>query len=132
MAMTDPIADLLTRVRNGQLARHEKVTLPWSRMKENLARVLVSEGYVREVVVGGEADKRTLTVLLSYTPGGDPVITGIRRVSKPGLRVYTSAKEIPSVRNGFGVSVLSTPFGLMANREARRRNVGGELLCEVW
>jgi len=132
MGMTDPIADLLTRVRNGQLARHEKVTLPWSRMKENLARVLASEGYVRDVVVGGEADKRTLTVLLSYAPGGDPVITGIRRVSKPGLRVYTSAKEIPSVRNGFGVSVLSTPLGLMANREARRRNVGGELLCEVW
>jgi small subunit ribosomal protein S8 len=132
MAMTDPIADLLTRVRNGQLARHEKVTLPWSRMKENLARVLVTEGYVRDVVVGGEADKRTLTVLLSYTAGGDPVITGVRRVSKPGLRVYTNAKEIPSVRNGFGVSVLSTPLGLMANREARQRNVGGEILCEVW
>lgn len=132
MGMTDPIADLLTRVRNGQLARHEKVTLPWSRMKENLARVLASEGYVRDVVVGGEADKRTLTILLSYTASGDPVITGVRRVSKPGLRVYTGAKEIPSVRNGFGVSVLSTPLGLMGNREARRRNVGGELLCEVW
>jgi small subunit ribosomal protein S8 len=132
MGMTDPIADLLTRVRNGQLARHEKVTLPWSRTKESLARVLVSEGYVRDVLVGGEADKPTLTVLLSYTAAGDPVITGLRRVSKPGLRVYTSAKEIPSVRNGFGVSVLSTPLGLMGNREARRRNVGGELLCEVW
>jgi small subunit ribosomal protein S8 len=132
MGMTDPIADLLTRVRNGQLARHEKVTLPWSRTKESLARVLVSEGYVRDVLVGGEADKPTLTVLLSYTAAGDPVITGVRRVSKPGLRVYTGAKEIPSVRNGFGVSVLSTPLGLMGNREARRRNVGGELLCEVW
>lgn len=132
MGMTDPIADLLTRVRNGQLARHEKVTLPWSRTKEGLARVLVSEGYVRDVLVGGEADKPTLTVLLSYTAAGDPVITGVRRVSKPGLRVYTGAKEIPSVRNGFGVSVLSTPLGLMGNREARRRNVGGELLCEVW
>lgn len=132
MGMTDPIADLLTRVRNGQLARHEKVTLPWSRTKESLARVLVSEGYVRDVLVGGEADKPTLTVLLSYTAAGDPVITGVRRVSKPGLRVYTGAKEVPSVRNGFGVSVLSTPLGLMGNREARRRNVGGELLCEVW
>jgi small subunit ribosomal protein S8 len=132
MGMTDPIADLLTRVRNGQLARHEKVTLPWSRTKESLARVLVSEGYVRDVLVGGEADKPTLTVLLSYTAAGDPVITGVRRVSKPGLRVYTGAKEIPSVRNGFGVSVVSTPLGLMGNREARRRNVGGELLCEVW
>jgi small subunit ribosomal protein S8 len=132
MGMTDPIADLLTRVRNGQLARHEKVALPWSRTKESLARVLVSEGYVRDVLVGGEADKPTLTVLLSYTAAGDPVITGLRRVSKPGLRVYTGSKEIPSVRNGFGVSVLSTPLGLMGNREARRRNVGGELLCEVW
>ena len=116
MGMTDPIADLLTRVRNGQLARHEKVTLPWSRTKESLARVLVSEGYVRDVLVGGEADKPALTVLLSYTAAGDPVITGVRRVSKPGLRVYTGAKEIPSVRNGFGVSVLSTPLGLMGNR----------------
>jgi len=132
MGMTDPIADLLTRVRNGQLARHEKVTLPWSRTKESLARVLAGEGYVRDVVVGGEADKRSLTVLLSYTAGGEPVITGVRRVSKPGLRVYTGAREIPSVRNGFGVSVLSTPLGLLATREARRRNVGGELLCEVW
>jgi small subunit ribosomal protein S8 len=132
MSMTDPIADLLTRIRNGQLARHEKVTLPWSRVKENLARVLVGEGYLRDVVVGGEAAKRTLTVLLAYTPSGDPVINGVRRVSRPGLRVYTGATEIPAVRNGFGVSVLSTPLGLVGNREAVRRNVGGELVCEVW
>ena len=132
MGMTDPIADLLTRVRNGQLARHEKVTLPWSRTKESLARVLVSEGYVRDVLVGGEADKPTLTVLRSYTAAGDPVITGVRRVSKPGLRVYPGAKEIPSGRNGVGVSGLSTPLAVLGNREARRRNVGGELLCEVW
>ena len=132
MSMTDPIADFLTRVRNGQLARHEKVTLPWSRAKESLARVLVGEGYLRDVVVGGEAVKKTLTVLLAYTPSGDPVINGIRRVSRPGLRVYTGAREIPPVRNGFGVSVLSTPAGLLGNREAVRRNVGGELVCEVW
>lgn len=132
MSMTDPIADFLTRVRNGQMARHEKVTLPWSKAKEALARVLVGEGYLREVVVGGEATKRTLTVLLAYTSSGDPVINGVRRVSRPGLRVYTGATEIPAVRNGFGVSVLSTPGGIMGNREAVRRNVGGELLCEVW
>jgi small subunit ribosomal protein S8 len=132
MSMTDPIADFLTRVRNGQMARHEKVALPWSRAKEALARVLASEGYLRDVVVGGEATQRTLTVLLSYTGAGDPVINGIRRVSKPGLRVYTGAQEIPAVRNGFGVSVLSTPQGLLGNREAVRKNVGGELLCEVW
>jgi small subunit ribosomal protein S8 len=132
MSMTDPIADFLTRVRNGQLARHEKVVIPWSRAKEALARVLVGEGYLRDVVVGGEATKKTLTVLLSYTGAGDPVINGIRRVSKPGLRVYTGATKIPSVRNGFGISVLSTPQGVMGHREAVRRNVGGELLCEVW
>ena len=132
MSMTDPIADLLTRIRNGQLARHEKVTMPWSRMKESVARALSGEGYVRDVVVGGEAIKRTLTVLLAYTEAGDPVINGVRRVSKPGLRVYSSVRHIPSVRNGYGVSVLSTPAGLLADREARRRNVGGEVVCEVW
>jgi small subunit ribosomal protein S8 len=132
MGMTDPIADLLTRIRNGQLARHEKVTLPWSRMKEAVVRALASEGYVRDIVVGGEATKRTLTVLLAYTDSGEPVINGVRRVSKPGLRVYASVRHIPSVRNGYGVSVLSTPAGLLADREARRRNVGGEVVCEVW
>jgi small subunit ribosomal protein S8 len=132
MGMTDPIADLLTRIRNGQLARHEKVTLPWSRMKEAVARALAGEGYVREIVVGGEATKRTLTVLLAYTESGEPVISGVRRVSKPGLRVYSSVRNIPSVRNGYGISVLSTPAGLLADREARRRNIGGEVVCEVW
>jgi small subunit ribosomal protein S8 len=132
MGMTDPIADLLTRIRNGQLARHEKVTLPWSRMKEAVARALAGEGYVREIVVGGEATKRTLTVLLAYTESGEPVISGVRRVSKPGLRVYSSVRSIPSVRNGYGISVLSTPAGLLADREARRRNIGGEVVCEVW
>ena len=132
MGMTDPIADLLTRIRNGQLARHEKVTLPWSRMKEAVARALAGEGYVREIVVGGDATKRTLTVLLAYTEAGDPVISGVRRVSKPGLRVYSNVRNIPSVRNGYGISVLSTPAGLLADREARRRNIGAEVVCEVW
>ena len=132
MGMTDPIADLLTRIRNGQLARHEKVTLPWSAMKEGVARAIASEGYVRDVVVGGEATKRSLTVLLAYTESGDPVISGVRRVSKPGLRVYSSVRNIPSVRSGYGISVLSTPAGLLADREARRRRVGGEVVCEVW
>jgi len=132
MGMTDPIADLLTRIRNGQLARHEKVTMPWSRMKEAVARALAGEGYVRDIVVGGEATKRTLTVLLAYTESGDPVITGVRRVSKPGLRVYSAVRNIPLIRNGYGISVLSTPAGLLADKEARRRNVGGEVVCEVW
>jgi small subunit ribosomal protein S8 len=101
-------------------------------MKEAVARALAGEGYVREIVVGGEATKRTLTVLLAYTESGDPVISGVRRVSKPGLRVYSNVRNIPSVRNGYGISVLSTPAGLLADREARRRNIGGEVVCEVW
>jgi small subunit ribosomal protein S8 len=130
--MTDPIADMLTRIRNGQSARHKNVVMPWSRVKEALARVLIDEGYVREVVVSGEAARKTLTVILSYTEGGDPVIGGIRRISKPGLRSYSRAQNAPKVRNGLGVSILSTPEGLLVDREARKRNVGGEIICEVW
>ena len=132
MSMTDPIADMLTRIRNGQSARHDNVVMPWSRVKEGLARVLIDEGYVRDVVVSGEAARKTLTVILSYTEGGDPVIGGIRRISKPGLRSYSRAQSAPKVRNGLGVSILSTPEGLLVDREARKRNVGGEIICEVW
>jgi small subunit ribosomal protein S8 len=132
MSMTDPIADMLTRIRNGQSARHENVVMPWSRVKEGIARVLVDEGYVRDVLVSGEAARKTMTVILGYTEGGDPVIGGIKRISKPGLRRYSRAQAAPKVRNGLGVSIISTPQGLLPDREARRRNVGGEILCEVW
>ena len=132
MSMTDPIADMLTRIRNGQSARHDNVVMPWSRVKEGLARVLIDEGYVRDVVVSGEAARKTLTVILRYTESGDPVIGGIRRISKPGLRSYSRAQSAPKVRNGLGVSILSTPAGLLVDREARKRNVGGEVICEVW
>jgi small subunit ribosomal protein S8 len=132
MSMTDPIADLLTRIRNGARARHEQVSMPWSGIKEQLARVLSQEGYVRNVSVSGEVAKRTLTVALRYTDGGESVITGLQRVSRPGLRRYTSSTDVPKVRDGLGVSIVSTPEGLLADREARRRNVGGEILCEVW
>jgi len=132
MAMTDPIADMLTRIRNATSARQDKAEMPWSRMKEQVARVLLSEGYARDVVTSGQGPTKTLTVLLRYTDNGDPAITGIRRVSRPGMRVYTAASDAPVVRKGLGISVLSTPAGLLADREARRRNVGGEIVCEVW
>ena len=132
MSMTDPIADLLTRIRNGARARHEQVAMPWSGIKEQVARVLSQEGYVRDVSVSGEVAKRTLTVLLRYTDSGESVITGLQRVSRPGLRRYTSAAGVPKVRDGLGVSIVSTPQGVLADREARRRNVGGEIICEVW
>jgi small subunit ribosomal protein S8 len=132
MSMTDPVADLLTRIRNASKARHQKTDVPWSRLKEQIVRVLGEEGYVRDYVVSGEGPGKTLTVVMRYTAEGEPVITGIKRTSKPGLRVYASAAEAPVVRGGLGVSILSTPSGVVADREARRRNVGGEVLCEVW
>lgn len=132
MAMTDPIADMLTRIRNATAARQDKAEMPWSRMKEQLARVLLAEGYARDVVTSGHGASRTLTVLLRYTDAGQPAIGGIRRISRPGMRVYSAAGEAPVVRKGLGISVLSTPAGLLADREARRRNIGGEVVCEVW
>jgi small subunit ribosomal protein S8 len=132
MGMTDPIADLLTRVRNAATARHDKTEMPWSRMKEEVARVLLAEGYVRDVMTTGQGATKTLTVMLRYTDNGEAAITGIRRVSRPGMRVYSAASEAPVVRKGLGISILSTPAGLLVDREARRRKVGGEVVCEVW
>jgi len=130
--MTDPIADLLTRLRNGSQARHDKVELPYSTIKEGLAKVLVAEGYVRDTVVSGSGADKKLTVILRYTDAGKAIIVGIRRVSRPGMRRYSSAADAPRVRGGLGVSILSTPLGLLPDREARKRNVGGEVLCEIW
>ena len=132
MTMTDPIADLLSRVRNGSSARHDSVTMPWSGFKERLCLVMKSEGYLGEVTVDGEGPGRQIRVALRYTESGIPVITGLRRVSRPSLRRYTSAADAPVVRRGLGVSILSTPAGLLPDREARKRGVGGEVVCEVW
>ncbi len=130
--MTDPIADLLTRIRNACSSRRAQVSLPHSRTKEALVRLLADEGYLGDVEVAGEGAARSITAQIRYGDGGQPVITGIRRVSRPGLRRYTSSSEAPRVRGGLGVSILSTPLGLLSDREARRRNVGGEVICEVW
>jgi small subunit ribosomal protein S8 len=132
MSMTDPIADLLTRVRNGNQGRKERVDVPWSRTKEALARVLVGEGFLRDCTVVGDGVRKQLRIGLKYDDQRRPVITGLRRVSRPSLRVYVGKQSIPAVRAGLGINVLSTPGGILVDREAKRRGVGGELLCSVW
>lgn len=128
--MSDPIADMLTRIRNGSMALLPAVTMPHSRIKEGIARLLCAEGYVGEVAVEGEV-KRKLTVKLKYE-GRKGIIGGLRRASRPGRRVYVASGEIPRVLNGMGVSIVSTSRGVMTGSEARRQGVGGELLCTVW
>lgn len=132
MAMTDPIADLLTRIRNGAHARKEQVDVPWSRLKVRVVEVLTAEGYLKEHSVIEQGTRRILRVWLKYDSQNRPVIGCLKRVSRPSLRVYVGVSEIPAVRRGFGVNVLSTPAGIMTDREARKRNVGGELMCAVW
>ena len=133
--MTDPIADMLTRIRNGALARHDRVEMPHSRLKEHLGHVLKSEGFLDDVRVSEPDDPaapRTLTLILRYGRERQSAIDGIRRVSSPGRRVYVRHDRIPRVRSGLGVSILSTSRGVMTDRDARKQRVGGELLCEVW
>jgi small subunit ribosomal protein S8 len=130
--MTDPIADMLTRIRNATNARKPSVDVPYSREKERIARVLVSEGYLTSASMIDGEPRGILRIELRYDPQRRPVILGIRRVSRPSLRVYVGADEIPSVRRGLGINVLSTPKGVLVDRDARRENVGGELLCTVW
>ncbi len=134
MTMTDPIADMLTRIRNGSVAAQETVRMPSSKLKESLAAILRREGYVVDFRVKDEPSRpgRILEIDLKYSNERVPTITGIRRVSKPGLRVYTKADRLPRVLGGLGVAVLSTSQGLMTDREARERRVGGEVLCYVW
>ena len=132
MSMTDPIADMLTRLRNASSAGHQEATLPYSVLKESLARVLEDEGYIGGFRVQGEGVTKALTVSLRYTQTAEPVVSGLTRVSRPGRRAYFGAQEIPRVLDGLGICVLSTSQGVLSDREARRRNIGGEVLCNVW
>ena len=134
MTMTDPIADMLTRIRNANIAQQDEVRMPSSKLKEALAAILKQEGYIEDFSVNEEQTRpgRTLTIAMKYTPDRARTISGLRRVSKPGLRVYTKADRVPRVLGGLGVAVLSTSQGLMTDREARRRKMGGEILCFVW
>jgi small subunit ribosomal protein S8 len=130
--VNDPIADLLTRVRNALGARHTDVRMPHSRVKTRLAEILVNEGYLEDVEVIPAGVQTEIKIRLRYTPDRLPVIKGLKRVSKPGLRVYAGRQNMPRVQGGLGVAILSTSQGLMTDREARRKRVGGEVLCEVW
>ena len=134
MTMTDPIADMLTRIRNANTAMHDDVVMPSSKLKEALAALLEREGYIAGHRVEGDTGRpgRKLVIRMKYTPDRARTITGIRRVSKPGLRVYTQADKVPRVLGGMGVAILSTNKGLLTDREARERRVGGEVLCHVW
>ena len=134
MTMTDPIADMLTRVRNANTAMHDDVSMPSSKLKETLAELLKNEGYIADyaVVENASGPGRLLNIDMKYSPERKRVISGITRVSKPGLRVYKKSNEVPRVLGGLGVAVLSTNRGLMTDREARRRRIGGEVLAYVW
>ena len=134
MTMTDPIADMLTRLRNANTAMHDTVRMPSSKLKEALAAILQREGYIQGFSVQDDPGRpgRVLEIEMKYTTDRDRTISGLRRVSKPGLRVYTKADKMPRVLGGLGVAVLSTSQGLMTDREARQRRVGGEILCYVW
>ena len=134
MTMTDPIADMLTRIRNANVAMHDQVRMPSSKQKEALAQLLKAEGYIEDFAVADDPGRpgRVLTVTMKYSPERKRTISGLRRVSKPGLRVYTPATKVPRVLGGLGVAVLSTSKGLLTDREARKQRVGGEILCFVW
>ena len=129
---SDPIADLLTRIRNAHNALHTETTMPSSKIKEEVTRILSEEGYIDGYSVEDARVGKELTIRLRYNDERVPVVTGLNRVSKPGRRVYKGATEVPRVRGGIGIAIVSTSNGVMTDREARRRNVGGEILCEVW
>lgn len=129
---TDPIADMLTRIRNALQARHDFTDVPASKVKLSLAETLKKEGFVRDYELLGDGLRRKVRVHLAYTEKREPVITGLRRVSKPGLRVYVQKREVPRVYGGLGIAILSTSRGLLTGGEARKRGLGGEVVCYVW
>jgi small subunit ribosomal protein S8 len=133
MSFTDPVGDMLTRIRNASAARHEKVLVPASRLKQRIAEVLKEEGYIKDFVVHKDEPKQgAITILLKYTSEREPAISEIKRVSKPGLRRYVPTGDIPRVLNGLGIAILSTSKGVLVDREARKQKVGGELICTIW
>jgi len=130
--MTDPIADMLTRIRNANQNRAKTVSMPSSKMKEEIARILKDEGFIEEFSIEENDVQNTLTLTLKYGQKKERVITGLKRVSKPGLRVYSKAEELPRVLNGLGIAIISTPNGVLTDKEARKANVGGEVIAYIW
>ena len=132
MTMTDPIADLLTRIRNALIARHDRVDVPASRMKVAIVRILKDEGFIKNFKVSKDNKQGLIRIFLKYSDQNSPVINGLERLSKPGRRLYQGAAEIEPVLSGLGVAIVSTSSGVMTDKEARRQNLGGEMLCQIW
>jgi small subunit ribosomal protein S8 len=132
MSMSDPIADMLTRIRNGIIASFDTVDIPNSKLKISIAKILKSEGFIKNYKVIPDRRQGVLRVFLKFDEGGESVIGGLRRVSKPSCRIYAKGDSIPQVRNGYGISIISTSKGLLTDRQARKLGVGGEILCSVW
>ena len=131
MTFTDPIADMLTRIRNAVGAKHDSVVVPASTTKIEIARILKEEGYITDYVVDGDL-KKNIIITLKYTKRGDKVISGMKRISKPGLRVYAQADKLPRVLNGLGIAILSTPAGIITDKQAKAKHVGGEVIAYIW
>ncbi|WP_027825726.1 30S ribosomal protein S8 [Lactobacillus psittaci] len=132
MVMTDPIADFLTRIRNANMAKHDSVEIPASTMKKSLSEILKQEGFIRDYEVTDDNKQGMIKIFLKYGPNGERVISGLKRISKPGLRNYVGAENLPKVLNGLGIAIVSTSAGVITDKEAREKNVGGEVLAYVW
>ena len=132
MQITDSIADMLTRIRNANAAKHDTVKVPASNMKKAIAQILVDEGYIKSFTVEDDGKQGVIEIALKYGPNKSQVITGLRRVSKPGLRIYTDVENMPKVMKGLGIAILSTSKGIMTDKDARKQNVGGEVLAFIW
>ena len=132
MVVNDPIADMLTRIRNAQVAKHESVLVPSSNTKKSIAKILLNEGYIKSVDYVEDGHQGSMKITLKYVEGKQPVIAGLKRISKPGLRVYAGAEELPQVLRGLGIAIISTSKGVMTDKKARKEHVGGEVLAFVW
>ena len=132
MVMTDPIADYLTRIRNANMAKHDSVEIPASNVKKSISEILKREGFIRDYEVADDNKQGVIKVFLKYGPNGERVISGLKRISKPGLRNYVSAEDLPKVLNGLGIAIVSTSAGVITDKEARQKNVGGEVIAYVW
>lgn len=132
MVMTDPIADYLTRIRNANMAKHDSVEVPASNMKKSISEILKNEGFIRDYEVADDNKQGVIKIFLKYGPNGERVISGLKRISKPGLRNYVGAEDLPKVLNGLGIAIVSTSAGVITDKEARQKNVGGEVIAYVW
>ena len=132
MVMTDPIADYLTRIRNANMAKHDSVEIPASNIKKSISEILKREGFIRDYEVTDDNKQGVIKIFLKYGPNGERVISGLKRISKPGLRNYVGAEDLPKVLNGLGIAIVSTSAGVITDKEARQKNVGGEVIAYVW